>query len=293
MRDLRLKLASHLRRTLPAFALAAMSLTPAAYAQETAPPAGKAPAYDVVSIKPNKSGSGMVRVSDGNDGYNATNLNLVEIIQYAYKLNTSEQISGLPGWADSAGWDIQAKIDPDELAALKKLPRAESSTQRRVMMQGLLADRFHLVVHHATKDLPMYALVPAKNGSKLEEADPNNTYSNGIKGPDGTAHPGMMMTGNGELKAQAVPISTLAMMLSKEVHRQVVDKSGLTGKYDITLRWTPDEMANDAAASGAPVGESAPSLFTALQEQLGLRLDSVKGPVDTIVVDHLEQPTEN
>jgi uncharacterized protein (TIGR03435 family) len=133
--------------------------------------------------------------------------------------------------------------------------------------------------------------VIAKGGFLLKEADPNNTYPNGPKGPDGQSHGGMMMMRDGELTAQAVQISGLINILSSQLHRQVIDKTGLTGKYDITLKYATDNPHEDSAS--AATAESAPSLITAVQEQLGLKLESVKGPVDTIVVDHIEQPSEN
>ena len=165
----------------------------------------------------------------------------------------------------------------------------KSNAQRRLMMQAMLADRFKLKVHHETKELPMYSLVIAKGGFKLKEADPNDTYPNGVKGPDGVGHSGMMMFLNGVLKAQGVPISNLANSLSLQVHRLVVDKTGLTGKYDFSLAWTADGVTPDNGLGA----ETWPSLFTALQEQLGLKLEPTKGMVDTIVVDHVEMPSEN
>ena len=159
------------------------------------------------------------------------------------------------------------------------------------MMQAMLADRFKLKAHRETKDLPMYALVVAKGGFKLKDADPNNTYPNGIKGPDGVSHAGMMMMRRDMLTAQAVPISSLAGNLAGQLHRIVLDRTGLTGKYDITLRWSPDEMSNEQQDAATTI--SAPSIFTALDEQLGLKLESTRGPVDAIVVDHIEMPSEN
>ncbi len=258
-----------------------------AFGQEAAAGA-KAPAFEVVSIKPNKSGPGMMRVMSGGDRYSTTNISLKGLIRNAYGIKMDDLISGLPGWADSVGFDIEAKIDGEIVAALKKMPNEQSAEQRRLMMQAMLAERFRLQIHHENKEIPMYALVIAKGGFKLKDADPNNTYPNGIKGPDGISHPGMMTMGNGKLTAQGIPISNLAANLSGQVHRFVVDKTGLTGKYDVTLQWSPDEIRS------ADTPETAgPSIFTAVEEQLGLKLEAVKGPADAIVVDHIEMPTEN
>ena len=251
----------------------------------------KVPTYDVVSIRPNKSGPGMMRVSDRGDRYSGTNVQIALLITYAYDLKTADLISGLPGWADSAHFDIEAKMDEAEIVALNKLPPEERTAQRRLMMQSLLAERFHLKVRRVRKEVPIYALVIAKGGFKLKDADPNNTYANGIKGPDGTSRPGMMSIRNGQLTAQAISISSLAADLSPRVDRIILDKTGLKGKYDISLQWSPDEIA-----SGKQEGtetNSGPSIFTALQEQLGLKLEATKGPVDTIVIDHVETPSEN
>jgi uncharacterized protein (TIGR03435 family) len=223
----------------------------------------------------------------------ATGTFLKLLIQYAYGLKTTELISGLPGWTDSERFDVEARTDADTVEAQKKLSKEDASAQRRLMMQTLLADRFQLKVHHETKLLPMYQLVVAKGGFKLKDADPDDTYPNGFKSPDGIAHGNMMAIQNGQLTAQAIPVSTLSNQLSQQLHRQVVDKTGLTGKYDFTLQWNPEDMDGPAAQDASSTANSAPSIFTALQEQLGLKLEAVKGPVDTIVVDHVEMPSEN
>ncbi len=254
----------------------------------------KVPAFDVVSIHPANPDSHMMRMQMLGDRYSATGLSVKSLIGYAYNTRTEDQISGA-GSVGSARFDIEAKLDEDTAAALKKLSKEEGTAQRRLMMQAMLADRFKLKVHHESKEVPMYALVIAKGGSKLKEADPNNTYPNGIKGPDGVSHAGMMMFSDGKMTAQAIPISSLAGNLWGQLHRIVEDKTGLTGKYDITLQWSRDEIQGPTMPDGqsGASGTSGPSIFTALQEQLGLRLESTKGFVDTIVVDHIEMPSEN
>jgi uncharacterized protein (TIGR03435 family) len=273
-------------RILLSLACAALALPSPAQAPAASP------TYDVVSIKPNKSGSGMMRVSIANDGYSGTNVSLKMLIQYAWKLQTQDQIAGISGWADSAGFDINAKMDPDAVAELKKLSSDDASAERRVMMQRMLEERFHLKVHHEMREMQTYNLVVVKAGSKLKEADPNDTYANGFKGPDGIAHAGMMMMRDGEFTGQGITLGAFVSNLSNQLHRTVTDKTGLTGKYDIVLHYQTDFTRSDSADAGAPA-ETAPSLMTALEEQLGLKLESVKGPVDTILVDHVEQPTEN
>ena len=272
-------------------AVGCMAVAMPVFAQGTAVDA-KPLTYDVVSVKQNKSGPGMMRIMMGADRYSTTNVGLKSIIQNAYGLKMPEMISGLPGWADSASFDIEAKMDAETIAALKAMPKEQADQQRRQMMQAMLADRFKLTVHRETKELPIYSLVIAKGGFKLKDADPNNTYPDGIKGPDGNSRAGMMSMGHGKLTAQAIGISNLAINLTMQVRRLVVDDTGLKGKYDFTLQWTPDDMSGGhEEAAAAP--DSGPSIYTALQEQLGLRLDSTKGPVDTVVVDHVEMPSEN
>ena len=245
--------------------------------------------YDVVSIKPNKSGSGSVRISIDRERFIGTNVSVKALIRYAYDLETDDLISGLPGWAGSSNLDVEAKVSAEDVAALKRLSDDDSTAERRLMMQALLADRFALNVHHEKKELPTYALVVMKSGLKLKPADPNNTYDNGLKRPGGAARgAGSVDTNNTDLTAQAVPLSSLATFLAQKLSRPVDDKTGLTANYDFTLKWSPDEVAQDSQNANTP-----PSIYTALQEQLGLKLESTKGPVDTIVVDHIDPPTEN
>jgi len=255
-------------------------------------------AYDVAAIRPNKSGGGMMRMMMSPDGYSVTNVSLKMLMENAYNLKTDNLISGLPGWADSAHFDIEAKMDGDAVAALKKMSPEEGMEERRLMAQSLLADRFQLKVHHESKELPRYALVVAKGGFKLKEADPNDKYTNGLKGPDGLSHAGWTRISDRDFTAQAISISNMVYFLSRKLHREVVDKTGLTGKYDIKLNWAPNEnpgavIPGERQDATAAVTDSGPSIFAALQEQLGLKLESTKGPVDTIVVDHVELPSEN
>jgi len=293
---------AHNRRKLLLLAAGWLAIAaPIAFGQGNAPQAATAaPAFDVVSVKPNKSGSGMMRGMYTADGSTITNMPLNLLVANAYGIK-QDLISGVPGWADSTRYDIEAKMDESAAAALKKLPNEQQNAQRQLMMQALLADRFKLKAHRETKEAPIYDLVIAKGGFKLKQADPNDTYANGFKGPDGTpSRAGMMLMGPGRLTAQAIPISNLANNLSGQVHRTVVDKTGLTGKYDIALQWTPDEGSAPMFPGGAPPpgappppDPNGPSIFTALQEQLGLRLDATKGPVETLVIDHVEPPSEN
>jgi uncharacterized protein (TIGR03435 family) len=242
----------------------------------------KAPAYDVVVIKPNKSGSGMISADIGEDTYSATNVSLRMIMQNAYDTKI-DLIFGLTGWADTARFDVQAKIVDTSAQTLKKL----TSEQRRAMLRQLLQDRFQLRVHKQVEMLPVYELVIAKSGSKLKEVEPPNEDAtldehktlNGVER-------GKMRMGGTQFVAHDVPLSLLTSVLSHQLHRPVLDKTGLKGKYDLALNWASD----DAIAS-----QDSPEafLFTALQEQMGLRLQPTKGEVETLRVSHVELPTEN
>jgi uncharacterized protein (TIGR03435 family) len=255
----------------------------------------KVPAFDVVSVKQDKSEGSMIRVMMKPDGYAATNVSLKMLIEEVYGIR-QDLISGAPGWVDSIRFDIDAKVAGGNVDDLKKL----KPEQRMSMLKPMLADRFQVKVHTETKTLPVYELVVAKGGSKLKEAMPGYTYTNGIKGPDGVAHGGMMRMSRGEVTGQALAVESLVNMLSRQLQRTVIDKTGLTGKYDFTLQWTEESSdpmfkggdGSQQKAEPAP-DATGPSIFTALQEQLGLKLQSAKGPVETLVIDHVEMPSEN
>jgi bla regulator protein blaR1 len=260
--------------------------------------------YDVASIKPNKSGGDMVRMMVRPDGLTAMGATLHMLIQNAYEIQYF-QIVGAPKWVSSDRYDIEAKMDSSEIEKFQTLGPDQRVLESKQMLQALLANRFRLVVHRETKELPGYALVVAKNGSKLHDAKPGDTYPNGIKGPDGRSGEGLMIMGGngGPLTGQGVPVESLVRVLSQQMGRTIVDETGLKGKYDFTLKWTPDDRAGPMSAAnqggGArsddapPTDSSGPSIFTAIQEELGLKLESRKVPVEMVVIDHVETPSEN
>jgi uncharacterized protein (TIGR03435 family) len=182
----------------------------------------------------------------------------------------------------------------------------------QTMLKSLLADRFKLVAHIEKKEMPIYALIPARSdgrlGPQLKASTIDCTAVNASRrgGPppsppdfNGPAPQCGMMVRPGGVKAGGVPINQILQLLSQNVQRIVVDRTGLTGTYDIDLTWTPEQIpqARGDAPPGAPalppIDPNGPSLFTALQEQLGLKLDSTRGPVDVLVVDKVERPTED
>jgi bla regulator protein blaR1 len=278
--------------------------SPSPAAPEAKSTAADTHGYDVASIKPNKSGGNMVRMMNRPDGLSEMGGTLQMLIENAYEIQYF-QIVGGPKWVSSDRYDIEAKMDSAQMERLKTLSPDESRLESKRMLQALLANRFQLVVHRETKELPGYALVIAKGGSKLHEAKPGDTYPNGIKGPDGQPGTGLMIMGGngGPVTGQGISIANLVRLLSQQLGRTILDETGLTGNYDFTLQWTPDEHAGPMP--GAPQGggarsedapppdSSGPSIFTAIQEQLGLKLESRKVPVEMLVIDHVEAPSEN
>jgi uncharacterized protein (TIGR03435 family) len=154
-----------------------------------------------------------------------------------------------------------------------------------LLLKPLLEDRFRLQVHRETKVSQTYELVVAKNGSKVKQATPGDTYPNGFKGLDGVPRPGTFFLNLGQqdqLTFQALPMAKLAAILSNQLESHVADKTGLTGDYDFVLHWASEDHP-----------DAGPSIFTAVQEQLGLRLKSAKLPVECLVIDHVERPSPN
>ncbi len=267
---------------------AALPVEPASKADDSVM---KSPEFEVASIKPFKqSGDGvsmMTRYTP--DGFTGEGLSLHFLIRMAYGLEDNQVVGG-EKWVDSDQYEVHAKMDEATIEAMKNATREQKTQILQKTMQALLADRFKLKTHRETRQLPVYELVLAKGGSKLQEAKEGDTYANGIKGPDGKSSAGTMRMGPGELTGQALPIKSLVGLLSDRTGRHVIDKTGLTGKYDFTLKWQEgDGPASDEPANGADA--AGPSLFTALQEQLGLKLEAQKAPVEVLVVDHAEKPT--
>jgi bla regulator protein BlaR1 len=259
------------------------------------------PRFEVASIKPaapDQHGT-FIRASPGGR-LDIQNMPLKELIVLAWRVQPF-QLSGGPSWIESAHYDISAKSEGN--------PKQEENF---LMVQSLLVDRFQLKIHHETKELPVYALVVAnkdgKIGPQLIESKEGSCTQFDPSKPPPPPEPGKppalgcggMWMGPDRINAVGIPISQLSPVLSRMLGRTVVDKTGLTAKYDVKAQWTPDQNQLQALGGGAPPGEpvpqfdpNGPSIFTALQEQLGLKLESQKGPVDILVIDHVEKPSEN
>jgi uncharacterized protein (TIGR03435 family) len=243
------------------------------------------PAFEVASIKPNKSGSGSSHSGFDDGRFTATNIQIKTLLQYdAYEI-PAPQIQGGPGWPTSERFDIEAKVDDTTVNQMAKLSREQRNLLKQQMVQQLLADRFKLAIHWETKELPVYALVIAKNGPKFQKSS----------NADGETS---ISSSNGRYTAQDVTMGKLAQsltqLLSRELGRIVIDKTAIEGKYDLAFTREPEDHPTAAGnALNESPAPSGPSIFTVLQEQLGLKLESAKGPVEILVIDHIEQPSEN
>jgi uncharacterized protein (TIGR03435 family) len=281
--------------------------------------------YEVASVRLSKMPSGNggfrfgMRYTD--DGVSIENFPLMLLVQQAYGVG-KDRISGAPDWLNSDRYDIEAKVDPARVDELKKLSPDELKAARQQMLQKLLEDRFKLTLHRETKELPIYNLVVAKGGPKIQESKPDETTNKGDKTGDVTSggkkaatSPGGPLVvggggnaagsksasiavgggnsvsfggrgGNRSMSGKGITMQGLTATLANATGRPVMDKTGLTGKYDYKLEYAPDDNSVEADPTG-------PSIFTAVQEQLGLKLESAKGPVEIFVIDHVEQPSGN
>jgi bla regulator protein blaR1 len=248
------------------------------------------PEFEAVSIKPNKSGKDPSRFHPARGGrLTATNVTLRALIQWAYGIRDF-QLSGEPGWADTERYDVAAKADGN--------PRFDFLQPTfETMFRSVLADRFKLAVHHQTKELPIYSLVVAKNGPKIHPVDEGDCPE--VPTPENPCR-SLRRTNFAELTGVKAPIGALALMIGVTADTTVIDKTGLKGSYSYKLNWTPDlppppPPGPDNQTVRVPFDPAsfAPAISTALQDQLGLKLESGKGPVDILVIDHVERPSEN
>lgn len=277
--------------------------------------------YDVVSVKSWKPGGGG-RGAGGEtpfapetpDGFIDGHVTLSELVQLAFGRHRF-QIQGAPSWYDSAAYEVDAKMDASEVDALQKLNPHDRTLARQHMLQVLLADRFKLTFHHETKEVPVYFLVIAKNGPLFQEAKPGFVLPHEfamdtpLRNQDGTtAEPGWwnnVVGGGHVLVGVNVPIFQLVEMMTGTTgdDRPILDKTGLTGNYDLTVRWfapvdtdpLPPEMsvAERFAERERLRHLGDPARLAAIQKQLGLKLEPGKGPVEYVVIDHVERPSEN
>jgi uncharacterized protein (TIGR03435 family) len=235
------------------------------------------------------------------DGIHVRSVTLLGLLQSAYAEISSDafgfglrdnQILGAPNWASTHLYAIEGKIDTSVADELSKLGPIQQELARAHMLQALLADRFKLKAHPENRDGPVYYLVIAKKGPKLKQATPGETYPKSGFGGALPYHAGFVVMAQSEPGSTkrlglGAPIEKLTVSLAAWLHCPVIDKTGLTGKYDFQLQWTAREGAETEPEANWP------SLFTAIQEQLGLKLEPGKGPVSVLVIDHVEKPSGN
>lgn len=236
--------------------------------------------YEAVSIKPEKPAPAPIATWDfPPDGFTATNVTLQNLIQWTYHVE-GFQISGAPGWVSTERYDVQAKVDSSAADELRSLSDEQRAAKQQPMLLELLADNFKLEVHRETRELPVYELVAVGRGPKLQQAKSGESP--------------LMRFGRGLITGQSMPIgptsngrASLVGELSFHLQRPVLNKTGLEGMYDFSLEWTSGDRQP---------AEHGPSIFTAVQEQLGLKLlrsNEQTAPVHVLVIDHVEEPSEN
>jgi uncharacterized protein (TIGR03435 family) len=244
-----------------------------------------APVFDIAAIHvylPDQHEHSHIWILPFESQFKAQNVSLIALIHWAFEMPETRILSA-PGWAGTTRFSIDAKADSSVDVQMHNLTADAARAQQKRMVQALLADRFKLATHTETRDLPIYELVVAKGGPRLSPPDANGAFIN-----HGRDHI--------EINGYTNGVSALAEELSKEVGRDVVDKTSVTGSYHLQLTWSPDDRATPAASGAnpaSPASDTGPSIFTALEEQLGLRLEPSKGPVQVLVIDHAESPSAN
>jgi uncharacterized protein (TIGR03435 family) len=255
-------------------------------AQPTVTPQLQPAEFEVASVKPHTSADPRtMMVAQPGGRFVAVNVPLRHVIRVAFQLQ-DDQIVGGPDWLDTDRFDIEARA-----AGMPGAPGIELLA----MLQSLLAERFQLTTHREMRELPVFALERVRRDGELGAGLRPTTCPEtaiDLSRPKPCAN---ISTGFGSLTLRGMPLPQFTQYLAPSVNRVVIDRTGLDGLYDIDLKWSPEpQAAAPVPASGQPTGNpDRPSLFTAIQEQLGLRLDSTRGPVEVLVIDTLARPTPN
>jgi len=234
------------------------------------------PGIEVATIKPSKPDEqGFMLVFRGGR-FQTKNVSLSKLLAFAYGVHDKQMI-GLPPWAETEKYDIDAKPDTDG---------SPNRQQFQGMVQKLIADRFRLTFHRDKRDLPVYVLSVAKTGAKLTKSENQDGHEN------------FGLRGLGAITVRTATMSNFAAMMQETVmDRPVIDETGLAGRYDFTLNWTPDDSQFGGLGGKLPPPTDntnpPPNLYTAIQEQIGLKLEATKAPTDVMIIDHVEKPSEN
>ena len=235
------------------------------------------PSFEVATIKPSKPDDQRKAFIVRGNEFHIINQPLTQIISFAFDVQ-AKQVIGLPDWAESDKFDIDGK--PDGVGA-------PNGKQWKTMIQKLLADRFALKFHKDKRELSVYVLSVSKTGEKMTK---NDSAPNGL--------PGLFFQGLGKLNVRNALVSDFTgLMQSAVLDRPVVDQTGLTGRFDFSLNWTPDDSQFGGMGAKVPPptdsADALPNLYTAIQEQIGLKLEATRAPADVMVIDHVEKPSAN
>jgi uncharacterized protein (TIGR03435 family) len=271
-------------RSAPVVGIAVLCGVVASFGAARAQPAG---AFEVASVRPNTSGAAGIDIDTQPGGrVTITNASLRNLITFGYRIQDNQLVGG-PDWSRTARFDVVAKAEKKEATTEELL----------AMLRPLLGERFKLAVHNESRELPVYALVAlradGRTGEQLKRSDVD------CSGLPGTGSRGCVFSVRfGNIHARGMPVARLAAVLSQFAGRIVVDRAGISGPHDFDLTWTPDQFRGRQTAPGEPppqvngsvVDANGPSLFTAIQEQLGLKLEATRAPVDVLVIDSAERP---
>lgn len=271
-----------------------VAVTPCCIGQLPTPPVRHSngeltvPRFEVSTVKPSKGDEPSTTLFT-QDSVRIVNVPLISVLCDGFRTQLS-QISGAPPWVSKRHFNIEAKVDPDEAAKIASL----NLDARRAMLLPLVVERFHLRYHLEKREVTVYGLVVAKGGIKMKEITPAAPGSKEVSQPSF-----LLNMGPGRLESNGTPLAFLVLRLSDELGKTVVDRTGLSGKYAFVLEWAPERSIDSVSAPGEsrsqaePAETTAPSIFTAVQEELGLKLEPSKQLCDVVVIDSIEMPTEN
>jgi uncharacterized protein (TIGR03435 family) len=258
-----------LRNATIVLAAALIAVAPSVHAQLSRPQ------FEVISVKANAhSGFSPTTLQMAGSRFSTTGMPLRPLIMQFYGLRDF-QILGGPAWINTDQWDIEAVADDGVNLQTVNFENPDKPTPASLMVQSLIENRFQFRFHRETKELPVYELTVAKNGPKIKSSTGQGAATRKL--------------GRGEIEIQAYPFATFAYLLARQLDHALIDKTNLKGSYDIKLQWNTELRAGAEPTSSS----DRPSIFTALQEQLGLKLESSKGPVEVLVIDSVQRPSEN